>query len=90
MVKVPQPEFQRRSAISRTGSWLLAGSGVLVLVSLLFPWFEGHISFSYVQYYGFELGLAVFCTVVLAVIVGFCVWCSWIRRASATSTGGCK
>lgn len=83
MFKTTRREFQRRRpAISPTGSWLLAGSGALLLVSLMLPWFEGRISFSYVQYYGFQLGLVSFCTAVLAAIVGVGVWCSWVRRAS--------
>ena len=70
-----------RPAISPTGSGLMAGSAVLLAVSLLFPWFEGRVATGFVQYYGFELGFAVFCVIVLVTTVGLGLWSSWVRRA---------
>ena len=83
MVKDLRPETQRRRpATSRAGSWLLAGSSALLVVSLMFPWFGGRLSITYVQYYGYELGFATFCTVVLAAVIGIAAWCSRFRRGS--------
>ena len=83
MVKNLRPETQRhRPATSPAGSWLLAGSSALLVVSLMLPWFGGRLSITYVQYYGYELGFAAFCTVVLAAVIGIAAWCSRFRRGS--------
>ena len=60
---------------------MLVCSAALVVVSLLLPWFGGRVSFSFIQFYGFELGFVLFCTVVVAATIGLGVWCSWIGRA---------
>lgn len=60
---------------------MLVCSAAVVVVSLLLPWFGGRVSFSFVQFYGFELGFVLFCTVVVGATIGLGVWCSWIGRA---------
>ncbi len=76
------PEFQRRKPPdSRTGSWMLVCSAVVLVVSLLLPWFGGRVSISYIQYYGFEIGFVLFCTAIVVTCIGLGIWCSWVGRA---------
>ena len=82
MGKAAWPEFQRsKPAVSRMGSWMLVCSAAVLVVSLMLPWFGGRVSISYIQYYGFEIGFALFCTAIVVTSIGLGIWCSWIGRA---------
>ena len=86
MGKAARPQGQLRSpAVSRTGSWMLVFSAVTMVVSLLLPWFSSRVSITYIQYYGFELGLPLFCTMIVVVSIGIGLWCSWIGRGRLSS-----
>ena len=72
---------RRKPAVSPVGSWLLVCSVIVVVGSLLLPWFRGRISTSFTEFSGYQLGLAVFCALVVASAVASGVWSSWVRRA---------
>ncbi len=83
MVKNLRPETrQQRPVISQVGSWLLASASALLVASLMFPWFEGKLSITYVQYYGYEIGFTIFYTISLAAAVGSAGWYSRFRSGS--------
>ena len=71
----------RRPAVSVAGSWMLASSAVVSSMSLLLPWFDGRIATKYTSFNGYELGIAVFCTLAVTATFAIGAWFSWIRRA---------
>ena len=59
---------------------MLVCSATLLVVSLLLPWFSGHIASRSVEFYGYHFPFVLSCTAVVGVTIGLGVWRSWIGR----------